>query len=60
MKENYDFSDAIKNPYAKSLKEEGYSVLIHYGRSQSAMDAPEAAPGEENAALECPKRSNNK
>ena len=30
MRDNYDFSDAIQNPFAKKLKEEGYSVLIYY------------------------------
>ena len=30
MRDNYDFSGAKKNPHAKRLKEEGYSVLIHY------------------------------
>ena len=29
MKDNYDFSKGIKNPYADKLKQ-GYSVTIHY------------------------------
>ena len=30
MEDNYDFSDAIKNPFAGMMKN-GYSVTIHYG-----------------------------
>ena len=30
MRDNYDFSDAIKNPFAKKLKEEGCTVIIRY------------------------------
>ena len=29
MKDNYDFSNAIKNPYAEKLKD-GFSVTVHY------------------------------
>jgi len=29
MKDNYDFSNAIKNPYAEKLKN-GFSVTVHY------------------------------
>jgi len=29
MRDNYDFSKGIKNPYADKLKN-GYSVTIHY------------------------------
>jgi hypothetical protein len=30
MKDNYDFSNGRKNLYAKKLKEEGYTVMIHH------------------------------
>ena len=29
MKDNYDFSKGVKNPYIDKLRS-GYSVLIHY------------------------------
>jgi len=29
MRDNYDFSKGIKNPFADKLKN-GYSVIIHY------------------------------
>ena len=41
MKANYDFSKAVKNPYAKKMKE-GYSVLIHYGLAKEEQDGAEA------------------
>ena len=31
MKDNYDFSKAVKNPYAEDLKKNGYTVMINYG-----------------------------
>jgi len=35
MKDNYDFSDAVKKPeIAKRLKEEGHIVMINYGAAQ--------------------------
>ena len=30
MKEHYDFSKGRKNPHASKIREEGYSVRIHY------------------------------
>ena len=29
MKDNYDFSDGVKNPYAEKLKQ-GYTITVHY------------------------------
>ena len=34
MKDEYDFSKGIKNPYAQKLKKEGYTVIIHYDSQQ--------------------------
>jgi len=35
MRDNYDFSDAVKKPeIARRLKEEGHTVIIHYGAAQ--------------------------
>jgi hypothetical protein len=30
MKNCYDFSKGVKNPYAEKIKKEGYTVTIHY------------------------------
>jgi hypothetical protein len=30
MQPNYDFSDAVKNPFAQRLKKEGHTVVIHH------------------------------
>jgi hypothetical protein len=35
MKEYYDFSKGVKNPYAKKLKEEGYAVTVDYSGKQN-------------------------
>lgn len=51
MKENYDFSKGRKNPYAKRLKEEGYSVLIHYNPKE-AKKKQTAPLSEEEADFE--------
>jgi hypothetical protein len=40
MKDNYDFSNGRKNPYAKKLKEEGYTVMIHH--SPKDIEKPDA------------------
>ena len=42
MRDNYDFSDGIKNPYAASLKQ-GYSVTIHYDLTAKEMLDEDAA-----------------
>ena len=31
MRDHYDFSDAVKNPFAGKLNKEGYTVIVHYG-----------------------------
>ncbi len=44
MRDNYDFSKGIKNPYAAQLKQ-GYSVTVHYDftdKDESAENAIEA------------------
>ena len=30
MKDGYDFSKAIKNPFAKDIKENGYTTSVYY------------------------------
>ena len=49
MKENYDFSKGIKNPYADKLKQ-GYSVTIHYdfsGDNESQKETMESPQTED-------------
>ena len=38
MKDNYDFSKGIKNPYADKMKN-GYTVTVHYDFTK--QDSPE-------------------
>ena len=30
MRDHYDFSNGRKNPYAESIRKNGYSVTVHY------------------------------
>ena len=30
MKKSYDFSNAIRNPFAEKIKKEGYTIRIHH------------------------------
>ena len=49
MKDNYDFSKGIKNPYADKLKQ-GYSVTIHYdfsGDNESIEETKEPLRSED-------------
>ncbi len=44
MRDNYDFSDAVKNPFANRIKGK-YTVTIHYDftdKDESAENAIEA------------------
>jgi hypothetical protein len=43
MKDHYDFSKGIKNPYAERLKQ-GYSVIIHYGPTEKNTEKKNPAP----------------
>lgn len=41
MKENYDFSRGVKNPYAEILKS-GYTVMVHHDFSENGNCKEEA------------------
>ncbi len=45
MKDNYDFSKGIRNPFAEGLKN-GYTVTIHYDFTED--DKLEEEPGSDN------------
>ncbi|MDR1668604.1 MAG: hypothetical protein LBR76_01425 [Oscillospiraceae bacterium] len=55
MKDNYDFSAGIKNPYSKNLKE-GYSVTVTYLPNQKTAEKPKSKrknpPSDGNGARE--------
>ena len=54
MKECYDFSNGVKNPYAGNIKKEGYTVIVHYGaQPDSGAEAGEYKPSsDESPAFE--------
>lgn len=47
MRDSYDFSKGIKNPYADKLKN-GYTVTVHYDFTRSA-DSEEPSKPRENS-----------
>jgi hypothetical protein len=56
MKDNYDFSKGIKNPYADRLKQ-GYTVTVHYGftdENARKEDECEKGTGNKSSAGELP------
>ena len=34
MREEYDFSDAVKNPYADKILQNGYAIVVNCGAAQ--------------------------
>jgi len=34
MRDEYDFSTAIKNPYAEKINKDGYAIVINCGAAQ--------------------------
>ncbi|MCL2121707.1 MAG: hypothetical protein FWH28_05590 [Clostridiales bacterium] len=49
MRDNYDFSDAVKNPFAG--KEKGkYTVTIHYDFTESSENTDEEDQSKEEKA----------
>ena len=47
MKNSYDFSKGIKNPYADKLKN-GYSVKVQYSSTHNTLDNIKAAKASQN------------
>ena len=38
MRDHYDFSNAVKNPYAESIKKNGYTMEIHHNSDEGGWD----------------------
>jgi len=52
MKEHYDFSKGVKNPYADKLKD-GYSVTVHYGFNRNEDDKEQVKQIKEEDSDSC-------
>jgi hypothetical protein len=54
MKDCYDFSKAVKNPYAENIKKNGFTVTINYNpKDLSEMKTESCTPSpDEMAAFE--------
>ena len=51
MREEYDFSDAIKNPYAEKMLQNGYAIVINCGAAQDGTsDADDMATSADSVA----------
>ena len=38
MRDEYDFSDAIKNPFAESIRKNGYTIMVHHDTPDGGWD----------------------
>ena len=41
MRDEYDFSDAVKNPYAERIIQHGYAIVVSCGAAQSDSNNPD-------------------
>ena len=40
MRDEYDFSGAIKNPYAEKIRQNGYAIVVNCGAAQNSENEP--------------------
>ena len=51
MRDEYDFSDAVKNPYAEKILQHGYAIVVNCGAAQGgSSDNDNSAPTEDSVA----------
>ena len=51
MRDEYDFSDAVKNPYAEKILQHGYAIVVTCGVAQgSSNDNDNHAPSADSVA----------
>ena len=51
MRDEYDFSDAVKNPYAERINQHGYAIVVNYGAAQSnSNDTDDEVPSADSVA----------
>ena len=51
MRDEYDFSDAIRNPYAKRIMQHGYAIVVNCGAAQnSSSDNDDEIPSADSVA----------
>jgi len=51
MRDEYDFSDAVKNPYAKKILQHGYAIVVNCGAAQDTTnDNDEKIPSTNSVA----------
>jgi len=51
MRDEYDFSDAVKNPYAEKILQHGYAIVVNCGAAQGgSSDNDNNAPTEDSVA----------
>ena len=43
MRDEYDFSDAIKNPYAERILQHGYAIVVNCGAAQDCSSDNDAS-----------------
>ena len=51
MRDEYDFSDAVKNPYAEKILKHGYAIVVNCGAAQdSSSDKDDDVPSTDSVA----------
>jgi len=51
MRDEYDFSDAVKNPYAERINQHGYAIVVNCGAAQSSLnDTEDDVPSADSVA----------
>ena len=53
MRKSYDFSNAVKNPHAKSLKN-GYTIVIHHDKYDEVITVTKTKKLNDNNEKEVP------
>ena len=44
MRDEYDFSDAVKNPYAEKILQHGYAIVVNCGAAQDISSDSDDVP----------------
>jgi len=51
MRDEYDFSDAFKNPYAEKILQHGYAIVVNCGAAQDgSSDSDKNTPSADSVA----------
>jgi len=55
MRDEYDFSNGIKNPYAERIKKHGYAIVVSCGAAQESSNEADDKSQSTDSVAECKK-----